>query len=230
MDDMNDFSAKLQRLDFDKLKEHLQSLKSPCFESELYKIAFPQSRISGADPLELYQNHFLLFHALYKIQDELYLENKYLHVHFMRTSFVDYPAAGICRFYDEHVGRFCGEVCTEGADYCDYHLEIVGESEIEELSARYFYLDKKNFYRLNSETAEAFMRGTWETLKYYDDYRESLRILDLPESADIDMIKRKFRALAKVHHPDLGARSHERFNEINRAYRLLVQLRAFKPA
>jgi hypothetical protein len=226
---MNEFLIRLEKIDRNKLKDHLQSLKSPCYESELFKIAFPQSMISGADPLELYQNHFLLFHILYLLQEDLYLENKYLHIHFMRTSLVDYPGAGMCRFYDEYAGRFCGEGCRERENYCVYHLEIVGENEIEELSARYFYLDKENFYGLNRKTAEAFIRGTWETLRYYNDYKESFRILDLPESADIDMIKKKFRALAKEYHPDLGAISHERFNEINRAYRLLVQLKAFKP-
>ena len=226
---MDNFFIRLEKIDRNKLKDYLQSLKSPCYESELFKLAFPKVPISGTDPLEVYQNHFLLFHMLYQFQTELYQENKYLHIHFMRTFLADYPAAGMCRFYDEFAGRFCGEGSREDDNYCTYHLEIVGESEVEELSARYFYLDKENFYRLNRETAEAFIRGTWETLKYYNDYKESFRILDLPESADIDMIKKKFRALAKVYHPDLGAESHEKFNEINRAYRLLVQLKAFKP-
>ena len=226
---MDDFFVRLEKIDRNKLKYYLQSLISPCYESELFKFAFPQIPISGADPLELYQNHFLLYHVLYQLQEDYYKDEKYLHIHFMRTFLVNYPAAGMCRFYDEYTGRFCGEGCKECENYCIYHLEIVGEGEVEELSARYFYLDKENFYRLNRETAEAFIRGTWETLRYYNDYKESFRILDLPESADIDMIKKKFRALAKEHHPDLGADSHERFNQINRAYRLLVQLKAFKP-
>ena len=226
---MDDFSARLEKIDVKNIKEYLRSLKRPCYESKLFKIVFPLSLISDSDPLELYQKHFLLYHILYKLQDEFYSEGRYLHLHFMRIFLTDYPEKKRCRFYDEHAGQFCGEGCGEGANYCVYHKEIVGESGIEELSARYFYLDKENFYRLNRDTAEAFIRGTWETLKYYNDYMESFRILDLPESADIDMIKKKFRALAKEHHPDLGSGSHEKFNEINRAYRLLVQLRAFKP-
>lgn len=222
---MDDFYERLKDIDRDKLKGRLLSLASPCYESELYRVAFPGALISGSDPLALYQNHFLLFHVLYRMQEEFYAEGKYLHVHFMRTFLIDYPPAGSCRFYEEHSARFCEEACREGKSYCGFHEEIVGESEVEELSAKYFYLDAENFYRLDGETAEAFIRGAWETLKHYDDYRESFALLCLPESADADMIKKRFRELAKKYHPDKGAESHEKFNEINRAYRLLVRLR-----
>ncbi len=222
--DMNEFATRLEEIDREKLKEHLLTLESPCYESELFRIAFPQNDISSIDSLALYQNHFLLFHVLYKLQEDFYREGKYLFVHFMRTFLVDYPEKGDCRFYDEYTGRFCMAACPHEKGYCDFHLKKIGELEIEELSTRYFYLDSQNFERLDRETAEAFITGAWETLKYYDEYKKSFDVLGLSETADINMIKRRFRTLAKKYHPDLGEKSHEKFNEINRAYQLLVRL------
>ncbi len=221
-----EFSERLGQIDQNKIKEYLLSLNSPCYESELLKIAFPEYQISNNDPLLLYQNHFLLFHVLYKIKKDFYNDGKYLHIHFMRIFLQNYPGSGKCRYYDEHIGRFCETDNEQEKNYCAFHLKIIGELELEELSSQYFYLDDSNYFKLDEETAEAFIKGTWETLRYYDEYKESLRILDIPESADINMIKKKFRALAKKYHPDLGEESHEKFNEINRAYRLLVQLRS----
>ena len=66
-------------------------------------------------------------------------------------------------------------------------------------------------------------------LIHYDEFKKSFKVLGLSETADLGMIKRKFKTLAKRHHPDLGAQSHEEFCRINRAYRLLIQMRsAFK--
>ncbi len=222
---MNEFTSRLEEIDKPKLKERLLSLYSPCYETELYKIAFPQSDISREDPLRLYQNHFLLFHVLYHMQNDFIEKGKYLHVHFMRTFLVAYPENGLCRYYEEHTGQFCNAKCNQEKSYCAFHLKIIGDQEIEELSDRCFYLDIQNYNKLDRETAEAFINGAWETLKYYDDYKNSFKVLGLPESADMNMIKKKFRTLAKKHHPDLGEESHEKFNEINRAYRLLIQLR-----
>ncbi len=41
---------------------------------------------------------------------------------------------------------------------------------------------------------------------------------------DTRFIKKRFRALAVKYHPDHGEQSYEEFNEINRAYRLLIRL------
>ena len=125
---------RLKKINHSGLRDYLQGLEMPCYESELFKIAFPGSRISGTDSLSVYQNHFLLFHILYKLQKEYYKEGRYLHIHFMRTFLVKYPVEGLCRFYDEHSGRFCGDPCAAGKSYCSYHSKITGELELEEVT------------------------------------------------------------------------------------------------
>ncbi|HOV14238.1 MAG TPA: DnaJ domain-containing protein [Spirochaetota bacterium] len=220
---IEDFNKRLSLLKKSDLKIFLEQLKEPCYESELLKIAFGDKDVLRVDSLELYQNHFLLFYLLYNLQEEYYGQNKYLHIHFMRTFLIDYPKIGICRHYDEYKGLFCSVKTLKNDYYCDFHFDKLN-NDIEELSIKYFYYDIENFYKLDKEKAEAFINGTWEILYNYDDFKKSIKILDLPENPTLDMIKRQFKVLAKKYHPDLGEESHHKFNEINNAYRLLLKL------
>jgi hypothetical protein len=223
---MDDFSVRLRSVNQAALKCYLRRHPEPCYESQLLRVAFPDLDISSADTLPLYQSHFVLFHVLYCLQDEFYQERQYLHVHFMRTCLVPYPEFGRCRFFEPLLGRFCAAACAPAQEYCAFHRVRVGDAALEELSLRYFYLDARNFYRLDERTATAFLNGTWEILAHYADYRQSFKTLNLPESADLAMIKSRFRELARQHHPDAGAASHARFCEINNAYQLLLRIHA----
>lgn len=223
---MDEFTERLREIDREKLRQYLCSLTAPCYESQLFRVAFPEVEISLADTLTLYQNHFLLFHVLYQLQDEFYNEGKYLFIHFMRTMLVPYPEKDGCRFYDENLGLFCQTTCSAGQEYCEFHAGLIGDTALEELSLRYFYLDKQNFHKLNAETATAFINGTWEILAHYDEYKRSFEILGLPETSDLRMIKKRFKHLAKEYHPDRGAQSNEKFHEINNAYQLLSHIHA----
>ena len=226
----DDFFVRVHAIDQIALKNYLRAQHEPCYESQLLRVAFPELDISQADTLTLYQSHFLLFHVLYGLQNEFYQENQYLHIHFMRTRLAPYPEAGHCRFFEALIGRFCESACASGAEYCDFHRARIGDMALDDLSLRYFYLDFRNFYKLDERTALAFVNGTWEILAHYEDYRRSFKVLDLPESADIAMIKKRFRELAKQYHPDAGATSNERFHEINNAYQLLLHVHSLMRA
>ncbi|MEZ4527274.1 MAG: DNA-J related domain-containing protein [Desulfobacterales bacterium] len=221
---MDEFSRQLALLDTEKIRSHLLSLRSPCYESEVMGIAFPELRIQDASPLMLYRSHFLLFHLLYRLQEDFYSEGKYLFIHFMRIFLTDYPEPGMCRFYDEHTGIFCKARCGRQENYCAFHLPKMENYALDELSAKYFYLDTENFWRLDEKSAGAFMEGAWEMLNHYEDYEKSLQVLGICGTPDREEVKRKFRELAKKHHPDKGSVSHEKFYEINRAYRLLLRV------
>jgi hypothetical protein len=227
---MDEFTKRLREIDQEQLKSYLCALQAPCYESTLLNMAFPEMEISCTDALTLYQNHFLLFHVLYRFQDAFYKEGKYLFVHFMRTIVAPYPEEGQCRFFEEHVGRFCKVLCQSGRSYCDFHANMLGDTALEEVSIKYFYLDSQNFYKLDAETAKAFINGTWEILSHYDEYRKSFEILGLPETADLQLIKTRFRRLAKQYHPDRGAQSREKFHEISNAYQLLLRIHSIMMA
>ncbi len=221
---MEQFEALLNSINIEELKSFISSLKKPCYESELLRLAFKNIDIINCDSLILYQNHFILFHTLFKLQEQYQKENKYLYVHFMRTFLLDYPEKDECRFFNEKTLTFCKSSCEKNKYYCDFHYKKIGENNLEELSLKYFYLDKNNYYKLNKETAEAFLNGTWQILSKYEDYKNSFKILDLPETANLDTIKKRYRYLAKRYHPDSGNTINKEFNEINNAYQFLIKL------
>ena len=221
---MNEFTERLRAIDKNRVKEYLRNLQDPCYESHLFKIAFPEIEILHVHPLTLYQNHFLLFHLLYQLQDEFYKEGKYLFIHVMRTVLLPYPEPEKCRFFDEHLARFCTVSCVAGKDYCAFHADQIGETTLDTLSTKYFYADKTNFYRLDEETAVAFLNGTWEILTHYETYQHCFSVLGLSETGDLTLIKKAFKRLAKQYHPDRGGQSHEKFTEINNAYQLLLRV------
>ena len=220
------FEELLAQTGRESLQTFLLGLKSPCFESELMRTAFPDFEILTASPLALYQHHFALFHLLYRTQDEFRQKGKYLHVHFMRTSVAEMPGAGQCRNYDDELGRFCGEVTPGGDTSCELHARIFGQNELFELSDRYFYLDSENYQALNEETAGAFLNGTWEVLAHQDKLQRAFRTLDLAPTSDLAAIRRRFTTLARECHPDIDSGSHQRFCELNNAYHLLLRLLA----
>ncbi len=221
---MDEFTKRLRLIDRVQLNIYLDSLQSPCYESQLLKLVFPEMDISYARPLTLYQNHFLLFHVLYQLQDEFSHAGKYLFVHFMRTIVIPYPDPERCRFFNEHLGLFCNTLCETGKNYCAFHGQQLGETALEQLSVKYFYADKANFYKLDEETAEAFINGTWEIVTHYETYQQCFHVLGISETADIMRIKKAFKDLAKQYHPDRGSRSHEKFSEINNAYQFLLRV------
>lgn len=100
----------------------------------------------------------------------------------------------------------------------------MGDSEIDRLSMRYFYLDTSNYYKLDEQTAELFIKGTWEILSNYDLYKKSFKILGLSETNDINIIKKLYRKLVKQYHPDKSGESAEQFYPINNAYQLLIRI------
>lgn len=48
-------------------------------------------------------------------------------------------------------------------------------------------------------------------------------MLNLPLGASQELVKHSFRQLAKIHHPDMGTGSEERFKQINEAYQFLTK-------
>lgn len=215
---MSEFKDIFEKANIIDLKNYLLKMKNPCYESDLLKISFNNIKITDLTPLDLYQHHFVLFNILYNFQNELTKENKYLYIHFMRTYLLEYPEKGKCRYYNNDLSDFCRSDCINNIDYCDFHFSKIGDNYIENISTRYFYLDKSNYYKLDQRTAESFISGSWEILAHYSEYKKSFKILDLSESVDLDTIKRKFKELAKKYHPDINKDPEKIFNKINNAY------------
>jgi hypothetical protein len=218
------FENHLACVNVSDIQNYLAEMTEPCYESTLLQIAFPGMNIIRCSTLELYQHHFILFHILYQLQDLYSKNNQYLQVHFMRILLINYPETGYCRYFDDVYHKFCNAICASESLYCDFHRRMVGETELERQSLRYFYLDTSNYYKLDEKTAELFIKGTWEILSNYDLYKESFKILGLSETNDINSIKKQYRKLVKQYHPDKSGESAEQFYPINNAYQLLMRI------
>ncbi len=87
-------------------------------------------------------------------------------------------------------------------------------------------LDPASFKRVSDEYMAFVYSQIFEEMDfrtgvgYYDPHL--LEVLGLGHDADSDAIKRRFRELAKEHHPDTGG-SPEKFIELMEVYRTLMQ-------
>jgi len=220
----NAFEKHLASVSKPDIQNFLTDMTEPCYESTLLHIAFPDMNITRCSTLELYQHHFVLFHILYQLKDYYFQMNQYLRVHFMRIQLLNYPETGHCRYFDDVYQKFCSARCDNEFQYCEFHKRLVGETELDRQSMRYFYLDTSNYYKLDEKTAELFIKGTWEILSNYDLYKESFKILGLSETNDINRIKKQYRKLVKQYHPDKSGESAEQFYPVNNAYQLLMRI------
>jgi len=219
---LKDLNSYLARMFKNELLEFLLASTEPVWESELLKIAFPEIEIAGDDSLELFQAHFSLFHELYNLQNELIKQDRYLHVHFMRTVVRCFPVTGECREFFDDSADFCRAPCVEESTKCRFHFPLEDLQAIDMLSEKYFYLDKQNFASLNAETAEKFINGAWQLLQDQDDYQKCLKIMGLPAGVTVDLVKKRFRHMAKTMHPDVSSGFDKEFAAVNSAYRKLL--------
>lgn len=220
----HEFQMALAAMDRAGVAAMVRGLVRPCYESQLLEVAFPGLEVLSCSALTLYRSHFLLFHELYRLQEMMGREGIYLHIHCMRILPVPYPEPGRCRHFEEPLMRFCAAVCAAGESLCDLHRRQCPDGQLDALSARWFYLDADNFFQLDEDSAEAFLSGAWEILHHHRDLRRAYQTLGLPETVDLAAVKTRFRELARLYHPDLGAVEAGRFIEINRAYTLLMRV------
>lgn len=217
-----EFAGYLARLRSPELKACLEELREPVWECELMRVACPEADLISGAPLEMYRWHFVLFHALYSLAPRFAEQGLYLHIHFMRTCLRVYPGPGCCRHFDDETADFCRAPCSADSSWCDFHRGRNDETALDSLSDRYFYLDGSNFDALSAENAEKFMNGAWNLLQNYDEYRRCLDVLGLPEGVSLELLKKRFRHLARTMHPDLNAVHHDEFARVNAAYRKLL--------
>ncbi len=219
LEDLTSLDCKL------KIRHFLEEQTRPVYESTLLYNIYPEYK-NKTSSIDIYQYHFAAMRLLYQLQDELRKENIYLHVHFMRIKILPYPKIGLCHEYLEEFGNFC--CCPTSSPencYCPFHAKRRCDDLPEQLSVKYFYLSDKNYDAVNEDNADAFLSGTWELLYHYDEYMNAVRILELPEHCNMEMVQQNYRRLAKKYHPDLnGGSISADFLEINDAYQILKKI------
>ncbi|MDD5241503.1 MAG: DNA-J related domain-containing protein [Sulfuricella sp.] len=127
-----------------------------------------------ADELTLFQCHFILFHHLYRLRDELWNKREgNLDIHCLKIALLPCP---------DDAGHLPAAHDPLRDYYLDLaHLESTGKQQVLEMLDTFWL----RFARLGHRT-------------------EALAALGLADPVDDASIKRRYRELAMEHHPDRG--------------------------
>lgn len=132
------------------------------------------SRDQLRDPLSLFQTHFLLFHALHRLRDQLWeSRTARLDIHTLCIQLLPFEDAGASHL----------------AEHDPLHD---------------YYLDLNNLKITQAGDVEKLLSQFWARFVGDDDRRQALATLELEDPVDWPTIKTQHRRLAMQHHPDRG--------------------------
>lgn len=137
-----------------------------------YPELFPKPDLT--DPLLLFQHHFVLMHALYRLQQQWWLRGE-----------------GLLEIRPLNI---CFRVEISGS----------GQALSQDLALSEYYLDWSNLAREDSASVDTLISGFWRKLLGQGQRPEALETLGLPDTASKDDIRQRYRQLVQQHHPDKG--------------------------
>lgn len=144
------------------------------------------------DRLLLFHRHFIVMNALYQLQDTLLTEQLYLTISAL----------------DIRLDKIDGETSQA----------LVGDPANQKM--REYYLNWDNLAQTSSADVQKLIASFWKYYLARDKRVEALQQIELPADADWQMVKRRYRQLAAMHHPDKGG-DPEQFKRIREAYEIL---------
>ncbi|MEH6798711.1 MAG: DNA-J related domain-containing protein [Halopseudomonas sabulinigri] len=144
------------------------------------------------DPLRLFQLHFLLFHMLYQLADQLAELDQTLSIHALHIRLLprDASAPGIA--LEDPLRRYY----LDWQQWRETHAEDV------------------------QRLLDGFWRRQPKSMVTADELQQALIVMELQEPTDARAIKQRYRALVRVHHPDRGGDT-ARAQELNQAMLIL---------
>lgn len=157
--------------------------------------------MDSRDSLSLYSVHFLVYNALYQISEDCRCSqnSRYLHISALAIGWVA-----------------CRQAPSNGQG-----VKILAEdnqAEMEKLAA--YYLDWTNLDVATTDSVDALLNGFWQQYVADEDYTQALAALNMSTSNSFAEIKKSYRRLAMVHHPDKGG-DESRFHKIQWAFSLV---------
>lgn len=155
------------------LCDHPQGLSEYHFLTLLGKHE-PIFQTDRSDPMSLFRQHFILFHALYRLEMELSAKRQaHLQITPLQIALKPYQAAT--------------------------HAELDFPDPL-----RNYYLDLDHLYKTGREEVEKLLNAFWLGITQQDQRAEALQVLGLTDPVDNASIRRRYRELVMRHHPDRG--------------------------
>ncbi|WP_208379519.1 DNA-J related domain-containing protein [Psychromonas algicola] len=165
-------------------------------------------RVTRFDNLVLFQQHFLLFHALYKLNDQLHADQAgQLLIGALNIQWLPHTT-------DNNVNSLVGHI----------PFDLVKSDPLRE-----YYLDIKNLQDTSSEDVDNLLASFWMNLDDDEEKASALALFELNEPCDLVMIKKRYRELLSVHHPDKGG-CVEMTQSLNDAMAVLKRCYTCNPA
>jgi DnaJ-domain-containing protein 1 len=152
--------------------------------------------VADAD-LHLFQRHFLLMNALYRLQDLLWREEQvWLTISPLRIVIESSPGQA--------------------------SKQALGAAE--NTALRDYYLDWREFEATDGAAVATLLDSFWQRLHAHDGRAAALATLELHSDASWDEVRRQYRRLAASTHPDRGG-DGGRFLAVREAYEVLRHAR-----
>lgn len=156
----------------------------------------PVTAHDGDAQLALFQKHFLVMNALYRLQEMLWREEQlWLSISPLRIALEMMDSAAAAN-----------------------NIAMHGEDAL-----RKYYLDWQQFIATDSAAVTQLLASFWTRYAAHDRRAEALAILQLDGAADTAAIKRQYRRLAATTHPDRGGDAAH-FLAVRAAYEILREL------
>ncbi|UZE94660.1 DNA-J related domain-containing protein [Alkalimarinus alittae] len=162
-----------------------------CLQSGRFQIL---NKLSMSQSDQLFQLHFLVFHALYKLRIKLQ-SNK---VGYLKISPLSIEVCALSTMISHN----------QTLDLIDPLAE--------------YYLNLDNLKNITSEEIEHLILSFWKSTQNPNGHLDSLRILELSPPVSYTEIKKQYKRLASKYHPDKGG-STTLIQAINQAMATLSQ-------
>lgn len=154
------------------------------------------------DDLSLFQTHFVLQNALYRLRDRG-IETRTFDLDILPTKIQMYPVENSTNYTE--VNQYKGP-------------------ETEKLRA--YYLDWKNFEDTDQQAVEQLLESFWQKLGNYYTYSQQdieyalveLELSAIPSQHDL---KKQYKKLSLIHHPDKGG-DVQTFKQLNKHYQIVL--------
>lgn len=146
---------------------------------------------------DLFSAHFLCMHALYHLKRNYEYEDSY-------------------RLTIESVRVLRHEKSNLSDQQLEYLLRLPEQRDpLED-----YYLDAKHYFETHEDEINNLLRSFWTKYLVQDHKQAALETLQLPLNSDKATIKKQYKRLAQLNHPDKGG-CIDRFKEIQAAKALL---------
>lgn len=150
-------------------------------------------KIDDGGQLALFRKHFLIMNALYRLQEQLWHEER----------------------LNLDISPLINKLSPMSLEQQEQSFEMVDHSPLRE-----YYLHWDNFENTTEEDVRKLLKGFWRHYIKIDSRESALDVLDLELTASMSEITQRYRELAARHHPDRGG-EHDAFIRIRHAYETL---------